>query len=397
MAKNNQNTSALAALTSAALGLPGLSASVQAGTPATDASVSYEFTRYDEGGISKGKRLGSQGQRYQINIHQVKFIVPLGESMDFSLDYSLENMGGASPWYILPGGDGKPLQVLSGATIREERNDFVAALGWYSDWGTVTTRLGYSTEKDYQSLSGSVTADFDFNDQLTTVSVGLGYSDDEIEPTDSNIFTTRVVHAIKTSRTVFASLSQVLGQNDVIQSGISYSHHSGFLSDPYKLVFVDGILAADSRPDQRDEFALTTQYRHFFTGLDAALHADYRFYQDDWSVTSNTVTLSWYQNIGDWWRIIPSLRYYSQDDAEFYAPYFTATPIDGFFANDYRLSAFGALSFGLEVDKRIDDWEFSLSGKYYMSDASLAINSSGAENPGLVDFWYVTAGLKKTF
>jgi len=397
MAGNRQNVSALQALTSAALGLPGLAGTVQAGVPATEVSVDYQYTRYDEGAIDKDKRLGSSGQRYQINIHQLKFIVPLGERMDFSLDYSIENMSGASPWYILPGGDGKPLQVLSGATIREERNDFVAALGWYSDWGTVTTRLGYSTEKDYQSLNGSVSADFDFNKQLTTLSVGVGYSDDEIEPTDSDIFATRVVHAIKTSRTVFAGLSQVLGKNDVIQSGVSYTHLSGFLSDPYKLVFVDGTLAADSRPDQRDQFAWTTQYRHFFTGLNAALHADYRFYQDDWSVTSNTVTLAWYQNIGESWKVVPSVRYYSQDDADFYAPYFTDTPVNGLFSGDYRLSAYGALSFGLEITEEFDTWALSLSGKYYMSDGSLAITRSGPENPGLVNFWYATIGIRKTF
>ena len=59
-------------------------------------------------------------------------------------------------------------------------------------------------------------------------------------------------------------------------------------------------------------------YRHFFTGANAALHADYRYFDDDWGVGSHTLDLAWYQNVGALTQVIPFLRYYTQGEADFF-------------------------------------------------------------------------------
>ena len=69
---------------------------------------------------------------------------------------------------------------------------------------------------------------------------------------------------------------------------------------------------------------------------------------------------------------------------------------DRFYADDYRLSAFGALSFGLKVRKNIGNWTVNAVGERYRSDQSWGLYNAD-ESPGLVDFWRFSFGLDYVF
>ena len=109
---------------------------------------------------------------------------------------------------------------------------------------------------------------------------------------------------------------------------MTYQNGSGFLSDPYKLVSIAGSNFADRRPDSRNQIALMGRYRRHFSGVGGSLHLDYGFYVDDWGIDAHTLELAWYQSLfGDVLTIVPSVRYYTQSQADFYAPFFaTALP-----------------------------------------------------------------------
>ncbi|HXG28981.1 MAG TPA: DUF3570 domain-containing protein, partial [Nevskiales bacterium] len=132
-------------------------------------------------------------------------------------------------------------------------------------------------------------------------------------------------------------------------------------------------------------------------GPDAALHADYRLYDDDWDVTAHTLDLAWHQNLPGGWRVVPGLRWYSQSQAFFYEPFYAAPRGDGFASSDYRLSPFGALSLSLGVNKAVDGWVLSLRYENYDSDERYALDDVDVENPGLVDFDVLAFSVKKTF
>jgi hypothetical protein len=130
---------------------------------------------------------------------------------------------------------------------------------------------------------------------------------------------------------------------------------------------------------------------------DAALQVDYRHYGDSWEVASDTVEIGWHQNLPDQWKIVPSVRWYEQGHADFYRDYFTAERDDGDYSSDYRLSAYGALSGRIALQKDGKNWSASLAGEYYEADASYALPDVARENPGLVEFTVVSASFVYRF
>jgi hypothetical protein len=145
-----------------------------------------------------------------------------------------------------------------------------------------------------------------------------------------------------------------------------------------------------------------TRYRRHVPQVAGTLHADYRFYADSWNITSHTAELAWYQTLWESLQIVPTLRYYSQSQADFYAVFYTAPRADGYYSSDYRLSPYGAFSWGIEAEYRVRewaraDWLATLSWQQYASDGDLALGHVSVENPGLVSYHVFSVGLKASF
>ncbi|MGH8539891.1 MAG: DUF3570 domain-containing protein, partial [Stenotrophobium sp.] len=384
----------LLALTASVLCLPGYSGDAQAWAD-SEAQTGYRFSAYRESPLPADKTNGLNGERYSVDSHQFRVLWPSSKSLDFTADMTFETMSGASPWFIVPDAGGKPIQVMSGATIWDRRAALQLNTRHYDEASRETLSVSVSKERDYLSLNGGLEGAWDFNERLTTLSAGAGYSYDELRPTDgeSTRFPMRIASASKNTATVYAGLSQVLGPQTVVQWGLSYNFENGYLSDPYKQAYVAGNILPDHRPDRRNEYAATMKLRHYFQDIGAAVHVDYRYYRDSWRIAASTLELSWHQNLPAQWQLVPAVRYYSQAYAGFYQPYYTAARGDGDYSSDYRLSAYGALSLrlGLMTDWR--QWSFSLNGERYRSSGSYAIRSVNMDNPGLVNFTVISAAL----
>ena len=310
-------------------------------------------------------------------------------------------MSGATPWFIEPNAQGEPMVVMTGASVEDQRTDFLGRGTYLFDTSRTTLLAGYSQEDDYRALNGGFQAEHDFNEKNTTLSWGLGFSQDAIDPTPT---ATNLDPDSEDKRgvSVFAGISQVINRSSAFQSTFTYQNGSGFLSDPYKLVSVAGVNEADSRPDARNQFSWLTRYRRHFSAVSGTLHADYRLYIDDWDVSSHTIELAWYQMFWDTLAIVPSVRYYTQSQAEFYGPYFTTSP-GGEYSSDYRLSPYGALAWKLKAETRLSDWPFRMawrvgvSWERYTSSGDLAIRDVEVENPGLVSFNVLMFNLSARF
>jgi hypothetical protein len=395
---------ALLALTTAALALPGLARGQGAASP--EARADYRYAQYREDPVPAARSAaGINESRYEIDSHFFRLATPLGGRWDLGMDLAYETMSGASPWFAQPGPGGRPVQVMSGATIQETRTDLLFALNHRQAGETISISAGYSTEDDYKALNGALQGQIETADRLGTYSFGIGYSDDEMKPTDggSAQFPDRITRATRNSATAFAGYARVLDAKTTVQTSVSFTRHSGYLADPYKEAWIDndpavpGNRVADARPDRRNQWAWLTRLRRFFTGPDAALHADYRLYNDDWKVTAHTVDLAWHQNLPPGWRAIAGVRWYSQSQAFFYEPFYGTLRSDGLASSDYRLSPYGAVSVSLGANTEIAGWGFSLRYERYESGGSYAIGTVAVENPGLVDFDVLSFGLKKAF
>jgi hypothetical protein len=397
-----QRSPALLALTASALAALAPRAHGQQAA-AVAPQVDYRYSNYREADLPGNRALnGETSERYQIDTHQFRVMAPLGDDASLTGDLAFEAMSGASPRYVQPDGSGRPVQVMSGASIEDKRTDVLASFARRKGATGGSLGLGYSTENDYEAINGSVGLDHELADRVTTFSGGLGYSSDTLEPTQGTT-TTHTLHATRTAASAFAGVARVLGPATVVQSTLSYTVHDGYLSDPYKDAYVINLtpgtpgITADRRPGQRAQFAWLTRLRHFFKDLRGAAHADYRYYHDDWQVDAHTIDLAWHQRVGATVRVVPGLRYYSQSQAFFYEPYYLNPRADGFASSDYRLAPYGALSASLTASVEVSSWTGSLRYEHYDSSGDYALGEVRVENPGLVDFEILSLGMKIAF
>jgi hypothetical protein len=402
--KKNPNT-ALLALTTAALALPGISPMSRAATAPTETLLSYRYSNYQESDVPSGRVVLGSEERYNIAVQQFRLFTPIGSSFSLDATFQHEVLSGASPWSSVdPNGDGSTELVMSGASIKDERYDTGIGVSYYYDEGRVGLFYNNSTEDDY--FSNSIGADWEreFNDKQTTFNIGFSVADDLIDPEDNikheNMINPVVGSEDKNSYSIYVGLGQIIDKTRLVQSGFSFSRISGYLTDPYKLI--------DTRPTSREQFTWTVRYRSFIKSLNSALHLDYRLYRDTWSIISHTIRFSWYKNLTNRWQLVPFVRYYSQTAASFYVPVDNAASAANYFSSDSRLSEFGALSGGLKVVKDFRNWSLIVSGEYYVQSSSYSLPSLASslselgasndpEHPGLIQYTLFTFGFDYKF
>ena len=383
----NTASRSLITLSASALALPGIA---KADAPPLNPSLSYKISSYREDDLSREQVPFGDLGRYDIDVHQFKFISPLGRDYALFIDANHENMSGASPWFSTADNDGQPIINMSGASgIYDSRSEIAIGARYYSLTGNIGGAIGYSEENDYRAKYVSVSGSRNFNNDLTTLTVSASHSDDEIFPSDAERFN-RVRKENKRAKSLAVSLSQILSPVASFQTALSLTGQSGYLSDPYKL--------QDSRPDNKTQVAFSNSLRYYFIDANGALQGDYRYYRDDFGIHSHTLDLSWFQNVTNSLKIVPMLRYYSQSPADFYSN------IDDFLkplsenqSSDYRLSAFGAISGGLSFVANFGGWIATLTAERYVANEKYSAFTVDQPSPGLVQFTRLSLGVSYEF
>ena len=398
--KKNKKHPLISRLSLAALALPGLMQDANAGRVEETYNGDFQYGHYAEG-----------NQRMEVDIFETALSAPIGKSMTASINLVRDVISGASPRYNKANAQGDVKQTLSGASITEQRDAISSGLTYYFDKAALGFGGGFSRENDYTSRYVSTNASIDLNNKLTTLNFGASGAFDIIEPTgreiiepDGTDFKSSKLRS-KTSQQYLLGVSQVIDKDSLIQSNVTFGYHSGYLADPYKLVyFVDQGLNPDVRPGEKFQWAWLTQYvRHFQQFNSAALHTDYRFYTDDWGVNSHTVDLSWHQPIADGWQVIPRFRYYSQDKADFYQPFFGAGQQAQVYSSDYRLASFGALSGGIKLSKEftqiksLSQLKFQAGIEYYDHKSSYQLGGNGSGSFDDFSYYLLTASVNAKF
>lgn len=361
----------------AALALPVLlPAAAHAQVTAPNATlVQFKYLYY--------KDYQDSGDRMKVTSPSLYLLMPITEDWVFEIGAVYDKISGASPYYH---------SVLSGASnvggIKDARTagDFTLTK-YFENRTAIALRAGYSKEDDYRSVAGGVTVRHASTDQNTTLTVGVGYSSDEVFPTDGP-----PIEETRNMTDFIIGISQVFSPNDVAQFNLYYAHQSGYLTDPYKAFW-----GVDNRPDSRDMWAAVVRWNHYFQSADATMRLSYRYYGDDWKVSANTFGFEWAQTLPQGWLLTPGLRYTTQSAAEFYydpiydpilgAPYppgYLQNPF-GYYSADQRLSAFGGITVGLKLSKALPEgWLIDAKAEYYEQRASWRIGGDGS--PGLEAF-----------
>lgn len=387
------------ALTSLAALAAAASMPAQAEPAPTEEAISYRFSQYQESDLPEERTFSETIERYAIDVHQVGYRRPLAGDWYLRSELQYETMSGASPLQTYQNAEGQSVVLMSGASIDESRVDLKLAPTRYFTGkvdGSLGGNLAMSFENDYQSVAVGADGTLNILDNHTTLLGSVSVSRDTLAPTDALLSAERQAAdgRMKRSFSVYQAVSQVINQNNVIQIGGGFTRLSGYLSDPYKF--------EDNRPNERSQFTITAQYRHYMpVRSGAALHADYRFYSDSWGMYSNTLTTRWAQKLeaGAFdFHLTPMLRYYRQTEATFYTLNI-APPEDDFSSSDYRLSSYASVNFGLEARVAYKRWELSFDYQQYLADKEMMVlQVPESETPALVDYTVVSVGIEyKTF
>lgn len=255
---------------------------------------------------------------------------------------------GATPAVV----DERTVHILSSASP-ETRDQLDVRTAWDWDDATLEGASGVSLENDYESAWGSVNARFDFNQKLTSLAVGAGYTHsrlDAILDPDLQPYLTRsayqdaitrkrdseILHGSRRDLTANLALTQVIDRETVLDMALGYTRSRGFMENPYKatsVLFVDPAQAGRStvsadmralleqRPERNEQLAASLRLARYIAPLDAALHLSYRYSEDDWDVRAHTLEAEWVQPLPDGWTLAPRLRYYTQTAASFHVDY----------------------------------------------------------------------------
>jgi hypothetical protein len=71
--------------------------------------------------------------------------------------------------------------------------------------------------------------------------------------------------------------------------------------------------------------------------------------------------------------------------------------LEGDKSSDYRLSPFGAVTFGLSAVAHSYNWKVIVSAERYVADGDLALGTVENESPGLLQYTLVTLGFDYSF
>ena len=101
-------------------------------------------------------------------------------------------------------------------------------------------------------------------------------------------------------------------------------------------------------PDERIKIPIGSRL-HFYVNENIVIRTYYRYYWDNWDITSNTFQIEMPIKIGMQWKVTPIYRYYNQTAAAYFAPYDQLLSSNAFYTSDYDLSAFSSNQYGLGV------------------------------------------------
>ena len=362
----------------------------QTGTALADAppaftEVGLRYTHYSEDSIDQDVVIFGATDRYDIDVTQLWIEAPVGASWSVALDVQNDYQTGASPWFVGTQQDGTPGVIMSGASIQDNRVEVGVTTRYFWADGNAGFAVSHSDEDDYEATALAFDASWNTADDARTWSTSFSSSRDTLNPTQGVIPVFITEEDLDTQSGYFG-VSQILSRTAIVRIGLSYTLSEGYLSDPYKF--------RDQRPDSHERLSLSAGYRRFLIGSDASLQIDYRYYADSWGTDSHTVEVAWAQNLPGS-LLTPYLRYYTQREADFFGV--IANTGAQYYADDYRLSSYGAVTLGARWAVALgESWTLELEAERYMTDADWGV-FDGAAAPALVDFWRGTVGITWRF
>jgi hypothetical protein len=358
--------------------------------------------------------------QYNENDNRVAVSAPaLSASYDIGTDFTLkadivhDAVSGATPsWQPdsvsgASGRDNSGDYVYENQTFDEARNaGSIMLTTRFANRDELYTGFDYSRESDFDSKA--VSAEYmHYTDKSHNQSINVGvsyafneilsngngenedknkrYKDDDEYDTGSGASQKEESNSLN----IQAGISQVLNEHSAIKVEAFTILDDGYLSNPHANVVrdyntINQKLVTENRPDKRTAYGVNLKYISMF-GEDLSFKANYRFYTDDWDVSSHTLDNDIYYALNKKITLGAGLRYYTQSEANFYNKNKDFFTNEEYASSDERLSNFDAITYKASIDfKQNDKVSYNLGGQFYSQSTGL-------------DATMITAGMKYRF
>ncbi len=241
-----------------------------------------------------------------------------------------------------------------------------------------------SGEHDYTSLGANTSLTRDLNRKNTTLSLRSAYFRDAVAPEGGRPVPLAAMappgglqprlagDGTKTTLDLTFGLTQVIDRRTVFAANYTHSRVRGYQNDPYKILSqVDPVTGAptdyiyENRPGARDKDMV---YGELVRSLgDDSARLSYRYYQDDWGISSHTFDVRYRKQLGARQYVQPHVRIYRQDRADFYRRFLLeGEPLPDAASADYRLGDMHGLTLGLEFGRVLASGNtLTLRAEYY--------------------------------
>ena len=348
------------------------------------AEIELLFSYYEQDGRNAAVTGGEGTEELTDATSSIVVRIPLNEDDVLTVDAGISAYTSASSSNVNPlDGDANrtvsPFSASSGASRQDVLAYFNPSYQHTSDDrnSIVNAKAYVSAEYDYFSFGFGGGYAHLFNEKNTELSINAqvfldkwnaqypielrdGFFDSRTAGTGSyNPNFSAFEMETRNSYAVSLALSQILGtklQGSVFMDVVS---QTGLLSTPFQRVyfadatnfFIEDFQLADDverLPDSRFKLPIGGRLNYYLNNS-VVLRSYYRFYTDNWGITSHTANLEVPITLSEHFTIYPTYRYYTQTAADyFYAKEIALSTFD-FYTSDYDLSAYHANQFGLGI------------------------------------------------
>jgi hypothetical protein len=242
-----------------------------------------------------------------------------------------------------------------------------------------------SRETDYATNAVRASVIQSFNNELTTLSLGINFEANTSKPKNGipQAFSRMDGSAgsydslDKDNLSINIGVGQVMTRDWLFSMNYNYGDVSGYQSDPYRVVSLlhswEGFpwtgyameYLFENRPDTRTRHSLYAGNKIAFDSY--VLDLSGRLYTDDWGINSQTIEASLHIPLWSSMYIEPLARIYHQSAADFFTYYLPASEtLPEFASADSRLDSFNAVTLGLRAGMAIsNDVEAYMMAEYY--------------------------------
>ncbi|MEL6976738.1 MAG: DUF3570 domain-containing protein [Bacteroidota bacterium] len=347
------------------------------------AEVDMLFSYYGQDGNNAAVTGGEGTEELTDATSTLVVRMPLNENDVLTVDVGLSAYTSASSSNVSPLDSSNDNLSPFDASSGESRKDVLTYINpsyqhSSADRNTIWGVSAYfSNEYDYTSVGfgGSYSKSFNENNTELTVSGQVfldqwriinpielrpGFFDDRVE--GPGTYDPNFEALDKDNRNSYAlslNFSQILGKR---WQGALFADavvQQGLLSTPFQRVyfgdvgdfFIDDFQLADDverLPDSRFKLPLGGRLNYFANDF-LVLRGYYRFYWDDWGISSHTASLESAVKISDRFTLYPNYRYYTQTAADYFYEKEAALSGFDFYTSDFDLSKYDAHQYGMGI------------------------------------------------